>query len=398
MNKRISLVKKLFLKLLGNIQHGSINLIDHDNHHFFFGMPTHHVPAVTININHPRTYINILTKGSIGAAESYMQGDWVTNDLTQLIEIVINNQLLFKKIETLFAKSFISILRIVNLLRHNNRARAKKNILAHYDLGNEFFQLFLDPTMMYSSAVYSSPDLSLESAAVNKLDEICNQLQLRSSNKIIEIGSGWGGFALHAAIHYGCKVTTTTISDQQYQYLKAKIDRLGLTDKITVLNQDYRHLEGQYDKLVSIEMIEAVGHRYFDLFFEKCNKLIKPGGDFFLQTITINDEAYERAKNEIDFIKKYIFPGGCLPSLYCIFQSVARKTQMQLQHARTLGQDYALTINAWLERYRQKKSAVQALGHSERFIRMWEFYFCYCIAAFKQKHISNYQILWKKKG
>jgi cyclopropane-fatty-acyl-phospholipid synthase len=252
--------------------------------------------------------------------------------------------------------------------------------------------------MMYSSAIFEAQDQPLESASLKKLDEICQRLKLNKEDHVLEIGSGWGGFAIHAASHYGCKITTTTISEKQYSYVKAKVQALGLADRIEVINKDYRILEGTYDKLVSIEMIEAIGFKYFDTFFEKCNSLLKDGGSFLLQAITINDQSYSSAKNEIDFIKKYIFPGGCLPSIQTMFDSVARKTSLQLLHARELGQDYALTLEAWRKRFHQKINEVRELGYSDKFIRMWEFYFCYCIAAFRQGYISDFHLLWKKRA
>jgi cyclopropane-fatty-acyl-phospholipid synthase len=396
-NKRTSFAQKLFFKLLSKIQYGKITLIEGDNRFVFCGQQATPTQSVTITVKHVRVYKMILFGGSIGAGKSYIKGDWSTDDLTKLLEIFIHNTTLFSNIEGSFAKFIIFVRNLVDKVRPNNIKRAKKNILEHYDLGNEFFELFLDPTMMYSCAIYDEEHTNQNQASIKKLRTICDHLQLNSKDHILEIGTGWGGFAIFAAREYGCKVTTTTISDKQYNFVKTEIKRLGLEKQIELLNIDYRELTSQYDKLVSIEMIEAVGYKYYDTFFSQCNNLVKPGGLFFLQAIVINDQAYERAKIEIDFIKYYIFPGGCLPSIYSISDSIKNHSQMQLLYLNDIGKHYVNTLNDWHKKFLENFLTIKKQNFSDRFIRMWQFYFCYCAAGFKTNYISNIHALWRKR-
>ena len=252
--------------------------------------------------------------------------------------------------------------------------------------------------MLYSCALYESEDMNLDAASTHKLRTICNTLQLKPEDHLLEIGSGWGGFAIFAAKEYGCRVTTTTISDKQYHYIKNEVARIDMQEQITILNCDYRDIVGEYDKLVSIEMVEAVGSAYFKTFFEKCNALLKPGGLFFLQAITINNKAYHQAKNDVDFIKKYIFPGGCLPSMAIINESISKYTQMQLIKCDDIGHHYSRTLSDWMTRFHHSIDEIKSLGFSEYFIRTWNFYFCYCIAGFRQSYINNIHALWQKKS
>lgn len=393
----MSMPEKVIFKVLSQIKYGNIIIHTDENRTAFLGSEAVETHAVTVYIKNSRAYKTILLKGSMGAAESYIAGDWQTDDLSKLIEIFIKNMDLLKEIDGNIAK-------LANLGRnffgkwHINRIdQAKADIHAHYDIGNEFFKLFLDPTLMYSCALYEPENLSQEAASINKLETICRYLELKASDHILEIGTGWGGFAFYAARKYGCKVTTTTISDKQYEFVKNEILRLGLENRIELLNQDYRELTGQYDKVVSIEMIEAVGHPYFDIFFHRCNSLLRPGGLFFLQAIVINDQSYERAKNEIDFIKKYIFPGGCLPSISSMMQSIADQTKMQMLKLNDIGKHYVFTLSDWYRQINFNKQAILNLGFNENFIRMWQYYFCYCIAGFRTKHISVIHALWYKR-
>ena len=387
--------KKIILNILKQIKNGRIKLNDGDES-FVFGETNGSV--ATINITNPRAYRKILLQGSVGAGKSYIDGDWTTDDLQQLIELFIKNDSLFNNIESPMAR-FLSMIRTVGYkLNINTESRAKDNILAHYDLGNDFFQLILDPSMMYSCAFYEPFNISLEEASKKKLQRICDKLQLKPSDHLLEIGTGWGGFAVYAAQEYGCKITTTTISDKQYAFVKDKIKRLGLEDRIELLNLDYRKLSGQYDKVVSIEMIEAVGHKYFDAFFHQCNQLLKPTGLFFLQAIVINDQAYEAAKDEVDFIKKYIFPGGCLPSVCSISKSIATQTKMQLISFDDIGKHYVTTLQDWHKKLLANKDLILAQGFTEDFIRMWQFYFCYSAAGFQSNYIGDIHALWRKRG
>jgi len=398
LSKQLWVTQKLVFRLLSKIQYGRLSITDASGCHVFSGPSGVHTHTVHIKIHGMQTYRNILFNGSVGAAESYMESDWDVDDLIKLVEIVIKNKEIFEKIEGPIVKTINYFLRLVGTDHKNDIIGAKKNSVAHYDLGNDFFKLFLDPSMMYSCALYEPERISLEQASIKKLETICQQLQLRPADHILEIGTGWGGFAIYAARKHGCKVTTTTISDKQYAYVRREINHLGLQNRIELLNQDYRELSGQYDKLVSIEMIEAVGHPYFDTFFQQCNALLKPGGLLFLQAITINDQAYQRAKNKMDFIKKYIFPGGCLPSINVISNSIANQTQLQLLQIRDIGQHYAITLFDWLRRFNQHAQQIKAQGFSEQFIRMWRFYLCYCAAGFRQAYISDIHALWRKRG
>jgi cyclopropane-fatty-acyl-phospholipid synthase len=285
------------------------------------------------------------------------------------------------------------IQKLFHWFNRNTRNGSKRNISAHYDLGNEFYGLWLDERMMYSSAVFERPDMSLDAAAVAKLDRICRKLRLSPQDHLLEIGTGWGGFAIHAARHYGCRVTTTTISEQQFDYAKAAIVQAGLQDRITLLRSDYRDLDGQFDKLVSIEMVEAVGHEYHDTYFQKCCDLLKPDGQMLLQAITIADQYYEQAKKSVDFIKRYIFPGGCLTSLTAMSETMTRVTDMRVIDVEDIGPHYAETLRRWHDRFFDRIDRVREMGFSEEFIRMWQYYLCYCEGGFIERSIGNVQML-----
>jgi len=281
-------------------------------------------------------------------------------------------------------------------LNRNTPKGSRRNIEAHYDLGNELFELFLDETMMYSCGIFHHQQTTLQEASEAKLERICQKLQLKPTDHLLEIGTGWGGFALYAAKHYGCRVTTTTISKQQYDYARQRVQDAGLEDRITLLFDDYRELNGSYDKLVSIEMVEAIGHRYYDAYFNKCSELIKPDGMMLLQSITISDQRYPVAKKSIDFIQKYIFPGGCLPSVAALGDAIARKTDMRIFHLEDIGPHYATTLHKWRERFFENIGKVRQLGYPEGFIRMWEYYLCYCEGGFRQQTIGTIQLLLTK--
>jgi cyclopropane-fatty-acyl-phospholipid synthase len=387
----------ILYKLLSRIQYGQITLIENGEITIFSGQKAIGAHKVTVTVRNKNLFRKLLLTGTNGAADSYIQGEWEADDLTALIEIILMNQTMFNGIDNTFSSLVNWCFNAFSHFQKNHKTKAKKNILAHYDLGNEFFQLFLDKNKMYSCAVYESPEANLEEAAAHKLALIAQYLQLNSQDHILEIGCGWGGFAIYAALNYGFRVTTTTISDRQYEFVKNKIEKLGLQNQIELLNKDYRDLHGQYDKVVSIEMIEAVGHQFFGRFFEKCDALVKPGGLFFLQAITINDNAYEKAKNEIDFIKRYIFPGGCLPSEGLIKEGIVKHTAMQLLQWRDIGIHYAKTLMDWRGRFYENLDIIKNLGFSDAFIRAWDLYFCYSAAGFQQRHISNIHGLWRKE-
>ena len=286
--------------------------------------------------------------------------------------------------------------KILHWFNRNTRQGSRRNIEAHYDLGNELFEQFLDPSMMYSSAYYQTPTMPLETAAIAKLDRICLKLDLTPEDHVLEIGTGWGGFAIHAASHYGCRVTTTTISRQQYELACQRVTQAGLQDRVTVLLDDYRDLQGQFDKLVSIEMIEAVGHQYLSTYFSKCSRLLKPNGMMLLQAITIADQQYNSALREVDFIKRYIFPGGFLPSIAVMTNSIAKDTDMKLFHLEDIGLHYAMTLRDWHLRFFANLDKIKTLGYSDTFVRMWDFYLCYCQGAFLERAIGTVQMLLVK--
>jgi len=351
-----------------------------------------HSLHVTLIFHDSKVYRQLLFGGSIALADSYIEGEWDTDDLTGLIRLAARNLTVLNNLEGRFASISKTLEKAKHQLRSNDKSGAKSNILAHYDLGNAMYERFLDPTMMYSSAVYKTPDTSLAQAQQHKLELICQRLQLTADDQVIEIGTGWGGFAIYAAKHYGCQVTTTTISDAQYQEARRRVEAAGLSDKITLLKQDYRELTGHYDKLVSIEMIEAVGHEYLPTFFAKCNSLLKPTGLMVLQAITFNDQNYYNYVESVDFIQTHIFPGGCLLSNQELTTQFAEQTDMVIKQLHDYGFDYAYTLRDWRATFMAQRTEIKALGYDEAFIRLWEFYFCYCEGGFLERTIGVVQV------
>ena len=351
-----------------------------------------HPLAVTMTVHDISVYRQLLFGGSIALADSYINGQWDTDDLTGLIRLASRNLKVLDKLEGRFAGMNKAIERTKHRLRSNDKVTAKSNILAHYDLGNAMYEQFLDPSMMYSSAVYPNPESTLVEAQQYKLKLICEQLALTSQDQVVEIGTGWGGFAIYAARHYGCHVTTTTISDAQFAEAKSRIHAAGLDDQITLLKKDYRELEGQFDKLVSIEMIEAVGHEYLPQFFTKCNDLLKPTGAMVLQAITFNDQGYEEYLKSVDFIQTHIFPGGCLLSNQEIINRLTKQTDMVVKQLIDYGYDYARTLYDWRKAFFAHQDAIKALGYDEAFMRLWQFYFCYCEGGFLERSIGVVQV------
>ena len=343
-------------------------------------------------------YRQVALGGSIGAAESYMDQYWQANDLCRVIQIFVRNRDLLNSMESGLAILANQLLKVWHFSNRNSQQGSQKNIAAHYDLGNELFALFLDQHSMYSSATFYHPDLSLEDASTAKLERICQKLQLQPDDHILEIGTGWGGFAIYAAKNYGCHITTTTISKEQYQAAQQHVIDAGVADRVTILMEDYRDLQGRYDKLVSIEMIEAVGHHYLDTYLKQCAALLKPNGLALIQAITIEDSYYYQALKSVDFIKRYIFPGSFIPCVSAIVASAARSTDLRLINLEDQGESYALTLNHWRKRFLAALDQVRAQGYNEEFIRMWEFYLCYCEGGFKEKSISNVQLLLAKPG
>lgn len=391
-----ALARGLMLKQLTGLQHGRIVLEDAYGRREFGALTERCGLSAHIQVRDPEFYTDVAFGGSIGAGESYMNGRWNCDRLTDLVRILVVNRELLNGMEKGLAQLMTPLSKGLHWLRKNSVKGSRRNIEAHYDLGNDFFALLLDESWMYSSAIFPDPDADLYRASVYKLDLICRKLELKPGDHLLEIGTGWGGLALHAARNYGCRVTTTTISKQQYELARKRIREAGLEQRITLLQDDYRRLEGQYDKLVSVEMIEAVGHEYFGKFFEVCNALLKPDGLMLLQAITIADRYYEQAKRSVDFIQRYIFPGGCLPSVSVINDCVARHTDMRLLHMHDFPEHYAQTLRLWRERFFGNIEKIKQLGYPDRFIRMWEYYLCYCEGGFMERSTGVVQMLLAK--
>ena len=338
----------------------------------------------------------IASNGSIGAGEAFIHGYWSSPDLTKVIRVLVSNMDVLDAMEGGLARLGRPLIRGLHWINRNTRKGSQKNIAAHYDLGNDMFEQFLDPTMMYSAAQFLTADDTLEQAQLNKLQRICQKLDLKPTDHLLEIGTGWGSMALYAAQHYGCKVTTTTLSKEQFDYTQARIDALGLQEQVTLLLEDYRDLTGQYDKLVSIEMIEAVGHHFLPSYFKQCSQLLKPHGLMLLQAITIREQRYEQAKSSVDFIQRYIFPGGALPSVQKMLEIVGKDTDMNLMHMEDFGLHYAKTLRLWHENFRRAHGRLTELGYDDYFLRLWEFYLCYCEGGFLERSIGTAQLLLAK--
>ncbi len=346
-----------------------------------------------VTIDDPAFYRAVAAQGSVGAGEAYIRGDWHCDDLVALVRLLVRNRHLLDGLESGPARLGGMLLRGWNRLRRNTREGSRRNISAHYDLGNAFFSLFLSPDLMYSSAIFADPAEPLEVASRRKLERICRQLRLQPGDRVVEIGTGWGGFALHAAREHGCHVTTTTISAEQYALAESRIRAEGLEDRITLLQQDYRDLQGQYDKLVSIEMIEAIGAEFLDTYFATVARLLKPDGVALIQAITIEDHRYAQAQRSVDYIKRFVFPGSFIPSLDAIMRAKTRASDLQLVGQHDFGQSYAHTLRAWRERFLAQRAAVRAQGFDDAFIRLWEFYLAYCEGGFLERSIGVSQLL-----
>ena len=322
------LARRILFNRLEQLAHGQLLINDNGTKYEFGRISSRCELNITINVKDARFYSDIVFGGSIGAGEAYMFDYWETSDLTALIRLFIINRHVLDDMESGWARITVPVQKILHWLNRNTQNGSKKNIAAHYDLGNEFFRLMLDDTMMYSSAIFASPKMSLFTAQTHRLDTLCKKLDLNPHDHLLEIGTGWGGLSIYAAKYHGCRVTTTTISREQYNLAKQRVQEEGLTDKVTVLLEDYRNLTGEYDKLVSVEMIEAVGHQYYNTYFEKCASLLKPNGLMVLQAITIADQQYEVARKSVDFIKRYIFPGSCIPSNTAILNAVTESSDL----------------------------------------------------------------------
>jgi cyclopropane-fatty-acyl-phospholipid synthase len=390
------LARRLVLKQLYRLNRGQLTLVE-NGHLTNFGEPAGaEEVGIEIRVKDESFYGDLAFGGSIGAAEAYMRGAWSCNDLVGLVRLLIRNRHVLDSMDGGTAILTRPLQKLFHWINRNTREGARRNISAHYDLGNEFFALWLDESMMYSSAVFENTTDSLADAQLNRLNMICRKLELGPGDHLVEIGTGWGSLAIHAAKHFGCRVTTTTISKAQYDLAYQRIIDAGLHDRIELLLEDYRDLEGSYDKLVSIEMIEAIGSDQYDTYFDKCSTLLKPGGRMLIQAITIADGQYDYAQKNVDFIQRYIFPGSCLPSLSVMTGTIAKVSDMLVTGVEDIGRDYALTLNHWRCNFFTELDAIRQLGYSEEFIRMWEFYLCYCEGGFLERAISDVQLMAEK--
>ena len=392
------LARKAVRKKLLSLRHGLIEIRDGSQRHTFGQQGKGETLKATIIVNDARFYGDLAYGGSVGAGESWMQGHWQCDNLVDLVRIMVRNRDLLDGMEGGLAAISRPALRIFHWVNRNTRSGARRNIAAHYDLGNDFFSLWLDESMMYSCAIFDSQDASLDEAQRTRLDRVCQQLDLRASDHLVEIGTGWGGLAIHAARHYGCRVTTTTISEQQHALAQQRIDAAGLGDRINLLLEDYRDLQGRYDTLVSLEMIEAIGADQYDTYFAKCADLLHPGGRMLIQAISIEDDRFDEYRKQVDFIQRYIFPGSCLPSEQAMREAIERRTDLRVKQVDDIGLHYATTLNHWRRNFFDRLDEVRALGYPEEFIRMWDFYLCYCEGGFLEKSISDVHLVADRPG
>lgn len=389
-----SLAKKIFLKSLESLRGGSLELIS-NGRTWEFGEPASLLRAIVV-VHNDRFFHRALFGGDVALGEAWMDGDWSSPDLVSVVRLAVRNLARLEAQHGLLSAFRRGLDALRHRFRENSIAGSRRNIGAHYDLSNDFFALFLDRSMMYSCACYETAADSLETAQFQKLDRICKKLSLGPDDHVLEIGTGWGGFAEHAVRHYGCRVTTTTISREQYEYAKERFRTAGVADRIELLQEDYRNLRGSYDKIVSIEMFEAVGLRYYDQFFRACDRLLRADGSMLLQSITINEQAFPAYRLRSDWIQKYIFPGAELASVSEVLRSLARVTSLSLHHAEDIGTHYARTLAEWRKRFQDALDAVRAQGFDGRFIRMWDYYLAYCEGAFLERHIGDTQLLLTK--
>ncbi len=389
--------KKLFFHLLSGLAESHLELVCPEQT-YTFGAPEEGLKAMVV-VHNDRFFKRAVLGGDTGMGEAFMQGDWSSPDLVSVVRLAVRNLDRLGNGNRIFS----TLSSIADAIHHRFRANtvsgSRRNIAQHYDLGNDFYRLFLDRSMAYSCGYYQKPGDSLEQAQLNKYERICRHLRLQSSDHLLEIGTGWGGFAAYAATNFGCRVTTTTISRQQYDYAQPLFQQSPETrSRTTLLLEDYRNLRGQFDKLVSIEMFEAVGLKYYDTYFGACDRLLKPDGLMFLQAITMNDQKFSSYRKRSDWIQKYIFPGAELASVAEVFKSLGRSTQLSLHQADDIGLHYAETLKAWRERFLTRAADVYALGFDDDFVRMWEYYLAYCEGAFREGYVGELQLLLKKRG
>ena len=389
------LARHLVASRLDRIRDGTVEIVDADGE-WTRGGGTGAL-AATLQVHRARFYRRAVMGGALGIAASYLDGDWDCDDLAHLFRIFVRNMDGTGRLDGGSARVATALNRLWHRARANTAPGSRRNIRDHYDLGNDLFRLFLDPSMTYSAGVFESPQATLEDAQFAKLDRICRKLELAPGHRVLEIGTGWGSFAIHAARHYGCHVTTTTISEAQYEVAAERVQEAGLGDRITLLRSDYRDLRGTHDRLVSIEMIEAVGHEYLDTFFRSCSDRLAPDGRMLLQVITTGDQYYDRYRRSVDFIQRYVFPGSLCPALGAIVASLGRTTDLRITHLEDLTEDYVQTLRCWRARFLDRVDEVRALGYPDRFVRLWDYYLQYCEAGFAERHVGDLQLVLDKR-
>jgi cyclopropane-fatty-acyl-phospholipid synthase len=393
--RRPSFLARQVIARLARVDYGTLELTLPDQT-MHLGEARPGAPSAEISVQDERFWSAVATRGSVGAGEAYAKGWWTSSDPTAVVRLFVRNEAALDGIDSGTSRLSKPLLWAYHNLRRNSERGSRANIAAHYDLSNEFFALFLDETMTYSCGIFEEPGSTLREASIAKIDRLCQKLELRPDDHLLEIGTGWGAFALHAAREYGCRVTTTTISAEQHRLAEQRFKEAGLEDRITLLFEDYRKLEGKYDKLVSVEMIEAVGHQYFDTFFEQCSALLAPDGLMALQAITIADQYYERAKNSVDFIQRYIFPGCCIPSVAALSSSIARSGDLKPVHMEDIGPHYEQTLGTWRRNLLARWDEAKTMGYSEEHLRLWEFYFAYCEGGYAERRLGDVQLLLAK--
>jgi len=391
------MVESLVLRALEPIRDAHLELAMPDGSVRSFGQAGSDLRA-RLEVRNPRFFHRVLTGGDVGTGDSYVDGDWDSPDLVAVVRMAVRNRERIAPAGGLLGLAGAAVHALRHWANRNTLSGSRRNIAAHYDLSNDFFRLFLDRNMVYSSAIFPEAEATLEAAQMEKIDRLCRKLHLGAGDHVLEIGTGWGAFALHAARRYGCRVTTTTISRQQYEHAAALFDACGVAGQVQLLEEDYRHLRGEYDKIASIEMFEAVGLDNYDTFFAKCDSLLKPDGVLAMQTITMNEHRFSAYRRSSDWIQQRIFPGGQLASVRAVQDSLVRATSMNLHHLEDIGMHYAETLACWSRRFEENRREVLALGFDEPFLRTWAYYLAYCEGAFRERYIGNAQLVMAKRG
>lgn len=392
--------RRVLLELLGHLRGGQLTIIEADGSVTTHGASdgTDGEIQVTVRLATPAVWREVALKASKGLGETFIDGWWTTDDLVGLVRLLIRNLGGFDDLRNRFNRTIAPVADVARRMRPPSRRRDKREIAAHYDLGNDFFELFLDPTMAYSCGLFDGAETSLEQAQRAKFDRLLRSIDLGPDDHLLEIGTGWGGLAVHAAQEFGARVTTTTISVEQHRHATDLVERLGLTDRVTVLLSDYRDLTGTYEKLVSVEMIEAVDWRDQQTFFKTCNRLLKPDGRMALQAITVADNRFDRVRNSEDFIKRFVFPGSCIPSVDAITRVSARSGDFWITQLDEFPQHYAETLNRWRAQLDEAHDEAQRRGYGSALLRLWDFYLAYCEGAFRERYVSLVQCVLTRSG